>query len=195
MTNPRSIDQMLALFDGDTATKTASAPVVDAPVSAPAATPTPAPSTPSIEAAAQKIASAEDAQMRTTAAAFGAEFGKAAAAELEKSPVFAKTASAPGAAVDINQAAVDAAFRAGMLKGASDMVDTWRSAYAKNLQAEHDMLTVVHLSGQAHGAALRKHASDVVEKQKLVDGGQLKQADAEVTLPASLPFVSAPTGA
>lgn len=185
--NTSTVDSMLAMLEvqAQPATKTASDP------SGTGALP-PAPTAPAVKQVvtdvAAKIASAEEAQMKTSAAAFGVEFAKAAEAYFEQNGTFKKAASAPGAGGDINQAAVDAAFKAGMEKGASDTVALFQQGYADNLKTEHDLLTVTHVSGQVHSAALRKHASDVAEKKKLVDAGQIKQADAEVPFPAVLPF-------
>lgn len=190
-TNMSNVDQMLSFLEPTpepgASTKTASAPV-DA--SAAPAAPAAAPAASSVATAAAKIASAEEEQMKTTAAAFGTEFAKAAEAHFKSVGIdFAKVGSAPGAGGgDINQAAVDAAFKAGMLKGAEDTVAAFRQGYADRLKVAHDLLTTTHMSGQAHGAALRKHASDVAAKQKLVDAGQIKQADAEVQIADVLPF-------
>lgn len=189
--NTINVDTMLSLLENTpepgASTKTASAPV-DA--SAAPAAPAAAPAASSVAQAAAKIASAEEEQLKTTAATFGLEFAKAAEAHFKAAGIdFAKVGSAPGAVGgDVNQAAVNAAFQAGMLKGAEDTVASFRQGYAANLKKAHDLLTITHMSGQSHGAALRKHASDVAEKQKLVDAGQIKQADAEVPFAAVLPF-------
>jgi hypothetical protein len=184
--NTSTIDLMLAMVEEKPAMKTGSAPA-EAPV-APSAPAAPAVKQVISEAAA-KIASAEEAQMQTSAAAYGVEFAKAAEAYFEEKGTFKKAASAPGAGGDINQAAVDAAFKAGMTKGAEDTVAAFRQGYSDNLKIAHDLLTITHLSGQAHSATLRKHASDLAEKKKLVESGQLKQADAGVHLAEVLPFV------
>lgn len=191
-TNKSNVDQMLSFLEQTpepgASTKTASD--VDAPA-APAA-PAAAPAASSVAQAAAKIASAEEEQMKTTAAAFGVEFAKAAEAHFKAAGLdFSKVAAAPGNAGGggaINQAAVDAAFKAGMTKGAEDTVAAFRQGYADRLKVAHDLLTVTHMSGQAHGAALRKHASDVAAKVEQVKNGQLKVADANMAIADVLPF-------
>lgn len=188
MSNTSEIDRMLGMLTAQPTPKVASAPQVEAPTPAPAGEPS-APAT-TVAAAAAKIASAEDGLMRTSAAEFGREFAKAASEYFEKEGTFTKTASAPA-----DSAAVDAAFRAGIVKGAEDAISTFQRGYANNLKLAHGMATAAHLSGQQHAAYLRKHAADLTAMQEAVASGQTKQADAEVPLIATLPFGVGPLGA
>ena len=190
MSQQSTLDQMLAMLSEPATPKLASAPDAVAPSPAPVAAP--APASAQIAQTAAKIASAEDQIMRASAAEFGREFAKAAAAEFEKEGTFAKTASAPGA---IDQAAVNAAFQAGMVKGAVDTVARFRAGYAEQLKVAHDLATAAHLTGQAHGATLRKHASDLAAHEAKVASGQVKEAGEGVPLVATLPFGVGPVGA
>lgn len=185
-TSNSQLDQMLAMLTNEPAAlKVASAPEVStstAPAPAPAAAPA---SAPAVQAAAVKIANAEEAQMLATAAEFGRAFAKAASEQFAADGVFTKVAGA-------DSAVLAEVFKAGMIKGAEDTVAGFRRGYADYLKSDHENATVAHLTGQAHGAFLRKHASEVVAKQEALKNGQIKQADAEVALPATLPFAQRP---
>ncbi len=183
-TSNSQLDQMLAMLTNEPAAlKVASAPEVSPSTTpAPAAAPAPAPA---VQAAAVKIANAEEAQMLATAAEFGRAFAKAASEQFAADGVFTKVAGADSAVLaDV--------FKAGMIKGAEDTVARFRRGYADYLKSDHENATVAHLTGQAHGAFLRKHASEVVAKQEALKNGQIKQADAGVALPATLPFAQRP---
>ena len=185
-TSNSQLDQMLAMLTNEPAAlKVASAPEVSTsttPAPAPAAAPA---SAPAVQAAAVKIANAEEAQMLATAAEFGRAFAKAASEQFAADGVFTKVAGA-------DSAVLAEVFKAGMIKGAEDTVAGFRRGYADYLKSDHENATVAHLTGQAHGAFLRKHASEVVAKQEAFKNGQIKQADAEVALPATLPFAQRP---